>query len=65
MIQMLYQVIKMSCSTTKQMLEGLWAHPCAHVILRLFAYGLGTSQHTHGAWVALSVTHARTPLGNT
>jgi len=54
-----------SIGSQAQMLEGRWAHPCAHVTLRLFAYGLGTSQHTHGAWVALSVTHARTPLGNT
>jgi len=31
-------------------LEGRWAHPCAHVMLGLPAWGLGTSQHPRGAW---------------
>jgi len=35
------------------------------VALELSAWGLGTSQHTRGAWVVLSVTDACTSLENT
>jgi len=34
-------------------LPGGWAHPSAHVVLGLPPCGLGTSQRTRGAWIAL------------
>ena len=47
------------------LLPVLWADPSAHMAFGLPVWGLGTPQHTRGAWAALLVIHARAPLGDT
>jgi len=46
-------------------LSQCWPNHFAHVALGLPAWGLGTTQSTRCAWVALGVTHVCAPLGGT